>query len=35
LESVLSRLRSGDYVTLLLYNVQQEATRVVTLRVGG
>lgn len=37
LEGALSRLRSGDFVTLLLYNVQQGdgATRVVTLRVGG
>jgi serine protease Do len=35
LEGTLSRLRSGDFVTLLLYNVQQDATRVVTLRVGG
>jgi serine protease Do len=37
LESALSRLRTGDYVTLLTYVVQQGegATRVVTLRVGG
>jgi serine protease Do len=37
LEGALSRLRTGDYVTLLLYTVQQGdgATRVVTLRVGG
>jgi serine protease Do len=35
LEGVLSRVRSGDYVTLLLYNVPQSATHVVTLRVGG
>jgi serine protease Do len=37
LESALSRLRSGDFVTLLLYTVQQGegGTRVVTLRVGG
>jgi serine protease Do len=35
LESVLSRVRSGDFVTLLLYTVQLDATRVVTLRVGG
>ena len=33
-EPVLSRLRAGDLVTLLLYNVRQEATRVVTLKVG-
>jgi serine protease Do len=35
LEGVLSRLRTGDFVTLLLYNVQLDATRVVTLRVSG
>jgi serine protease Do len=35
LESTLSRLRTGDFITLLLYNVQQDLTRVVTLRVGG
>jgi serine protease Do len=35
LESALSRVRSGDYVTLLLYSVPQSATHVVTLRVGG
>jgi serine protease Do len=37
LESALSRLRPGDYVTLLTYLLQQGegATRVVTLRVGG
>jgi serine protease Do len=35
LENALSRVRPGDVVTLLLYNVQLDATRVVTLRVGG
>jgi serine protease Do len=36
LEGALSRVRPGDFVTLLLYNVQGEGgTRVVTLRVGG
>jgi serine protease Do len=36
LESALSRVRTGDYVTLLLYFVQGEGgTRVVTLKVGG
>jgi serine protease Do len=35
LESALARLRTGDFVTLLLYNVQGEGTRVVTLKVGG
>ena len=36
LESALSRVRTGDYVTLLLYFVQGEgSTRVVTLKVGG
>jgi serine protease Do len=37
LEGALSRVRSGDFVTLLLYTVQQGegTTRVVTLRVGG
>jgi serine protease Do len=36
LEGALARLRTGDYVTLLLYTVQGEGgTRVVTLKVGG
>jgi serine protease Do len=35
LENVLSRLRPGELVTLLLYSIQQSATRVVTLKVGG
>jgi serine protease Do len=35
LESALSRVRTGELVTLLVYNVQTEATRVVTLKVGG
>jgi serine protease Do len=35
LESVLSRVRTGDFVTLLLYNAQQGATHVETLRVGN
>jgi serine protease Do len=36
LENVVSRLRPGDLVTLLLYTVAQEGrTRVVTLKVGG
>jgi serine protease Do len=35
LESALSRVRTGELVTLLVYNVQGEATRVVTLKVGG
>ena len=34
LENVVSRLRTGDFVTLLLYNIQQGTTRVVTLRIG-
>jgi serine protease Do len=38
LEGVLSRVRSGDFVTLLVFTVQvggEGTTRVVTLRVGG
>jgi serine protease Do len=37
LENVLSRLRAGDFVTLLLYRVEggTGGTRVVTLKVGG
>jgi len=35
LETALSRLRAGDFVTLLLYDVRGAATRVVTLKVGG
>jgi serine protease Do len=35
LETALSRLRAGDFVTLLLYDVRGAATRVVTLKVDG
>ena len=35
LDSALSPVRTGGLVTLLVYNVQGEGTRVVTLKVGG
>jgi serine protease Do len=35
LDSSISKLKSGDVVSLLVYNTQQKGTRVVNLRVGG
>ena len=35
LQSVLTKVSSGDYVTLLVYNAQQQNTRVVSLKVGS
>ena len=34
-DSSISRLKTGDVVSLLVYNTQQKGTRVVNLRVGG
>jgi S1-C subfamily serine protease len=35
LDSSISRLKSGDVVSLLVYNTQQKQSRVVNLRIGG
>jgi serine protease Do len=35
LDSSISKLKSGDVVSLLVYNTQQKQTRVVNLRIGG
>jgi serine protease Do len=35
LNEALSKVKDGDIVTLLVYNAQGKATRVVNLRVGG
>jgi len=35
LQSVLSKVSSGEFVSLLVYNAQQQSTRVVSLKVGG
>jgi serine protease Do len=35
LQSVLSRLKDGDYVSLLVYDAQRGTTRVANIRVGG
>ncbi len=35
LQAVLSKVSDGDYVSLLVYNAQQQSTRVVSLKVGG
>ena len=35
LDSSISKLKSGDVVSLLVYNTQAKGTRVVNLRVGG
>lgn len=34
-DSSISRLKTGDVVSLLVYNTQQKGTRVVNLKVGG
>lgn len=35
LQSVLSKVPSGEFVSLLIYNAQQQSTRVVSLKVSG
>jgi serine protease Do len=35
LDSSISRLKSGDVVSLLVYNTQRKQSRVVNLRIGG
>jgi hypothetical protein len=35
LDTSISKLKSGDVVSLLVYNVQQKQSRVVNLRIGG
>ena len=35
LDSSISKLKTGDVVSLLVYNTQQKGTRVVNLRIGG
>ncbi|MBA2685153.1 MAG: Do family serine endopeptidase [Gemmatimonadaceae bacterium] len=35
LDTSISRLKSGDVVSLLVYNTQQKQSRVVNLRIGG
>ena len=35
LQSALSALKAGDVITLGIYNVQQKAARVETIRIGG
>ena len=35
LDSSISRLKTGDVVSLLVYNTQQKQSRVVNLRIGG
>jgi serine protease Do len=35
LQSALSALKAGDVITLGIYNVQQKASRVETIRIGG
>jgi len=34
-DSSISKLKTGDVVSLLVYNTQQKGTRVVNLKVGG
>jgi S1-C subfamily serine protease len=35
LDTSISKLKSGDVVSLLVYNTQQKQSRVVNLRIGG
>ncbi|GMV11141.1 MAG TPA: Do family serine endopeptidase [Gemmatimonadaceae bacterium] len=35
LQGVLSKVRDGEYVSLLVYNAQTQSTRVVSLKVGA
>ena len=35
LQDVISKVGNGEYVSLLVYNAQQQNTRVVSLKVGG
>ncbi len=35
LTGILSKVSDGDFVSLLVYNAQQQSTRVVSLKVGG
>ncbi len=35
LDASISKLKSGDVVSLLVYNTEQKGTRVVNLRIGG
>ncbi len=35
LQSAISKVNAGEYVSLLVYNAQQQSTRVVSIKVGG
>ena len=35
LQGVLNKVADGEYVSLLIFNVQSQSTRVVSLKVGG
>jgi serine protease Do len=35
LQELLGKVKNGDFVSLLVYNAQQQSTRVVSLKVGG
>jgi serine protease Do len=35
LQGVMGKVGNGEYVSLLVYNAQQQSTRVVSLKVGG
>jgi len=34
LQRVVGKMKTGDYISLLVYNVQQAGTRVVNLKIG-